>query len=160
MKKKLITLISLSVFLLVLNPIRVMAHCEIPCGIYNDKMRIDMIKEDITTIEKSMNQIIELSKATAPNYNQLVRWVNNKEEHANKIQEVATQYFMTQRVTLSDDSVLQKKNAEMLRLLHQLCVYAMKAKQTTDLTFISKMKATTEEFAKLYLGENYDHDHK
>ena len=160
MKKRLIALFSLSMFLLVLNPIRVMAHCELPCGIYNDKMRIDMIKEDISTIEKSMNQIVELSKATPLNYNQIVRWVNNKEEHANKIQEVATQYFMFQRVTLTDDPALQKKNAEMLRLLHQLCVYAMKAKQTTDLGFVEKMKAVTEDFAKLYLGENYDHDHK
>ncbi|MDY6953871.1 MAG: superoxide dismutase [Ni], partial [Thermodesulfobacteriota bacterium] len=33
------------------------AHCEIPCGIYDDQMRIDMIAEHITTIEKSMKQI-------------------------------------------------------------------------------------------------------
>ena len=40
------------------------SHCEIPCGIYNDKMRIDMIKEHITTIEKSMNQTPDITKAT------------------------------------------------------------------------------------------------
>ncbi len=26
------------------------AHCEIPCGIYDDEMRINMIAEHITTI--------------------------------------------------------------------------------------------------------------
>lgn len=29
------------------------AHCEIPCGIYDDQMRVNMIGEHITTIEKS-----------------------------------------------------------------------------------------------------------
>ena len=75
-----------------------MAHCEIPCGIYTDDMRIKMILEDIATIEKSMKKINELSKDPAKNSNQLVRWINNKEHHADKIQEVVTQYFMTQRI--------------------------------------------------------------
>ena len=37
------------------------AHCEIPCGIYDDEMRIKMLAEHVTTIEKSMAQIQELS---------------------------------------------------------------------------------------------------
>ena len=48
------------------------AHCEIPCGIYNDKIRIDMIKEHIITIEKSMNEIKVLANADQMNHNQMV----------------------------------------------------------------------------------------
>jgi nickel superoxide dismutase len=44
-------------------------------------MRIDMIHENIITIEKSMNMINELATGDKMNYNQMVRWVNNKEEH-------------------------------------------------------------------------------
>ena len=33
------------------------AHCQIPCGIYDDKMRFTMMAEHVTTIEKSMNQM-------------------------------------------------------------------------------------------------------
>ena len=78
---------SLAVLLLIafLLPTVLSAHCEIPCGIYNDKMRIDMLKEHVTTIEKSMNQIMELQKAETINYNQLVRWINNKDEHADEL---------------------------------------------------------------------------
>ena len=47
-----------------------------------------------------------------------------------KYQEVATQYFMFQRVNLTEDDDQKKKNTEMLVLLHNLCVNAMKAKQT------------------------------
>ena len=36
------------------------SHCQVPCGIYGDKVRIVMLKEHLTTIEKSMNQINEL----------------------------------------------------------------------------------------------------
>ncbi len=29
-------------------------HCQVPCGIYGDKMRVDMMMEDLATIEKAM----------------------------------------------------------------------------------------------------------
>jgi len=45
-------------------------------------MRITMISEHITTIEKSMNQIMEIQKEKDHNSNQLIRWVMNKENHA------------------------------------------------------------------------------
>ena len=73
-----------------------MAHCEIPCGIYDDKMRISLLEEHIATIEKSMGMIMELDNSK--NSNQTVRWIMNKEEHANKFQEIVSQYFLTQRI--------------------------------------------------------------
>jgi nickel superoxide dismutase len=130
------------------------AHCEIPCGIYNDELRIELIKEDIQTIEKSANQIIELSKATPVNYNQLVRWITNKEEHANKIQDVVTQYFLTQRVKPADpkDEIAYAKYVKQLALLHEMLVQAMKAKQTTDMEAVERLKALTGEFYEAYFG--------
>ena len=61
----------------------VSAHCQIPCGIYDDVLRVVSMEEDIATIQKSINNIQELadSKNTAQNQNQLIRWVNNKESH-------------------------------------------------------------------------------
>ena len=58
------------------------AHCEIPCGIYGDEMRFEMITEHITTVEKSIKMIVELSKDAEANFHQLSRWITNKEEHA------------------------------------------------------------------------------
>ena len=82
------------------------AHCEVPCGIYDDAARIALMREHITTVEKSMHMVEELSGAESMNYNQIVRWVNNKETHADEIQHIVSQYFMTQRVkpVASDDS--------------------------------------------------------
>jgi nickel superoxide dismutase len=76
----------------------VFSHCQVPCGIYDDQMRIKMIAEHITTMEKAMNEVMTLSKESAPNYNQIVRWVVNKEKHAEELSDIVTYYFMTQRL--------------------------------------------------------------
>lgn len=65
----------------------VLSHCQIPCGINDDPMRFDMMAEDIRTIEKSIRQIDELSAGKDKNYNQLVRWIDNKDYHADKLRE-------------------------------------------------------------------------
>ena len=145
----------------VIVPVQIYAHCEIPCGIYNDKMRIDMLKEHVTTIEKSMNQIIELQKAETINYNQLVRWINNKDEHADEMQHIVTQYFMTQRIKPvdgSDKAALEKYQKE-LGLLHEMLVYAMKAKQTTDLQNCTKLNELIDSFYSSYFSEE-EKEHK
>ena len=133
-----------------------LAHCEIPCGIYADSIRIALIKEHITTIEKSMNQITEISAESKPNYNQLVRWVSNKEEHAKKIQEIVSQYFLHQRIKIVEESQKEayEKYQKHLGLLHKMLVHAMKCKQTTDLTFIKNLRATVADFEKAYFHKH------
>ena len=138
-----------------LAPRAVLAHCQIPCGIYDDEMRFRMLEEHVTTIEKSINQIGELSAEPGKNANQLVRWVMNKEDHADKLQEVATQYFMFQRIKPVDEtdptawSAYQKE----LTLMHKITVHAMKAKQTTDLAEVETLRTLIGEFEKLYFGK-------
>ena len=124
------------------------AHCEIPCGIYDDALRVKQIAEHAGTIEKSMKQILELSKGNSINYNQLVRWVTNKEAHANEIQHIVSQYFMTQRI--KPDA---KQYAEKLALLHKMLVYAMKCKQTTDVENVNKLRSSLKAFEVLYFGK-------
>jgi nickel superoxide dismutase len=124
------------------------AHCEIPCGIYDDEARIGMLLEHVATIEKSMNQITTIEKNKDHNANQLVRWVMNKEKHATELQEIVTQYFMTQRIKF-DTKAYDKK----LALLHQMLVYAMKCKQSTDLAHTAKLTGLIQEFKQLYFAE-------
>lgn len=136
--------------------VNLFAHCEIPCGIYGDSLRIVQITEHITTIEKSMNQINELSAEENINYNQLIRWVMNKEDHAAKIQEIVSQYFLHQRIKLTDSSNKEayEKYTKQLVLLHKLLVYSMKAKQTTDLVYIEKMRETLRKFEDIYFHKH------
>lgn len=135
------------------------AHCEIPCGIYGDSTRIVLIYEHISTIEKSMNKINELSKQDSPNYNQLVRWVVNKEEHAKKIQDIVSQYFLHQRIKpkSTDDEAAYRKYIKQLELLHHISLFAMKSKQNTDLIIIDTLREKVHLFEHAYFGKNHKH---
>ena len=74
-------------------------HCQVPCGIYDDAVRIVQIEEDIATMRKAMSMIKGLSgKSDAQSVNQMIRWVNTKESHANNIQETVSSYFLAQRI--------------------------------------------------------------
>ena len=149
--KKIATQMILTTIIILLSFNLSAAHCEIPCGIYDDEMRVNMIAEHITTIEKSMRLILKLETEKTINYNQIIRWVMNKENHANALQEIVTQYFMTQRIK-SDTKNYEKK----LVLLHKMLIYAMKCKQSTDLSHITTLRSLLEEFKTLYLA----HGHK
>lgn len=142
-------LLILSSIMLLLGAGRLAAHCEIPCGIYTDDMRVEMIREDCQTIEKAMKQITELSDSDPINYNQLIRWVTNKEEHANKIQEVVTQYYMTQRIKPDQENYHKK-----LEHLHAILIQAMKCKQTTDVAHVEKLREELDAFVALYFDES------
>jgi len=125
------------------------AHCEIPCGIYDDQLRTQLIAEHATTIEKSMIQIMALSKANPTNTNQLVRWVTNKEKHATEIQQIVAQYFMTQRIKPG-----QEKYTEKISVLHKMLLAAMKCKQTTDVSHVDNLRTLLKNFELLYFGHS------
>jgi nickel superoxide dismutase len=138
--------------LIILSRPAVFSHCEVPCGIYNDEMRFTMITEHIQTIEKAMQQIIQLSKESPQNMNQTVRWIMNKEKHAEEIQHIISQYFLTQRIKSpdSEDKKATERYLKQLTICHQILVYTMKTKQTTDLENVKKLKSAVEQFKKVY----------
>ena len=122
------------------------AHCQIPCGIYNDHHRVESMLEDATTIEKSARLIGELSgKLDAQSQNQLARWVMNKEKHAQNIISTISDYFLTQRVKTS-----QKDYNERLAKHHAVMVAAMRAKQNADIKYAKELKESIEALAPYY----------
>ena len=125
------------------------AHCEIPCGIYDDELRTKLIYEHTVTIEKSMKKISELSKRKPVDYNQLVRWISNKEVHAAKIQHIISQYFMTQRIR-SDAA----KYTEKISVLHKMLQSTMKCKQSIDISDVQSLRSLLKEFEILYFGHS------
>jgi len=155
-------LMILGLFLLVASlatpPAR--AHCQIPCGIYGDARQFEILEEHAATIEKSMIEIVALSAASPPDYHMIARWTANKEEHAAKIQEIVSSYFLTQRVT-SADPADEPAFADYVRhttLLHQMLVAAMKAKQTTDIAHVATLRALAAAYQDHYF-KPHGHPH-
>ncbi len=135
-----------------------LSHCQIPCGIYDDELRFQTISEHINTIEKAMKQITELETALEKNYNQIVRWVNSKDQHADEIANIVSYYFLAQRVTpyKGEDPEASHDYGTKLELLHEIIFNAMKSKQTTDLQYVQKLRTLLEEFHSAYFGEQHD----
>lgn len=144
---KAIRYLTITVLFAAITAATVKAHCQIPCGIYDDQMRIHMMKEHVTTIEKSMKKIV-----AAENQNQTVRWVMNKEKHADELSEITTYYFMAQRIKPGSEGYAVK-----LGQLHEILVYSMKAKQSTDLAHVEKLNTLIHDFEESYLGEKHQH---
>ena len=72
-------------------------HCQVPCGIFDDPVRVTMLQEDAATVRKAMVQIEELSAAgTALSLNQATRWVMTKEDHAKSIITTVSEYMLCQ----------------------------------------------------------------
>ena len=132
----------------------VYAHCQIPCGIYDDKLRFSALEEDVKTIEKSINEINTISKADTVNYNQLVRWVNNKEEYSNKIIDVMSNYFLAQRIKPEMEGY-----DAMLKTVHKVIILAMKNKQNADVKFSSDLLDNIMVLKQSYEKAMEKHDH-
>jgi len=122
------------------------AHCQIPCGIYDDAARVQSMLEDAATVEKSLQTIAALEgKTDAQSQNQMVRWVMNKEEHAQKIIATISDYFLTQRIKPD-----QEDYAERLMKHHTVIIAAMKAKQNVDIKLATTLKESIEALKSYY----------
>ena len=140
--------------LLLAGLVNAFAHCQIPCGIYDDKMRFGMMREDVDTIEKSMREIKKLSGKQSKNYNQIVRWVNNKEHHAEKIESVVSYYFLAQRVKpIPKENKGYERYTNQLILLHKIGIQAMKAKQTTSQKHVKNLRTLIKKFEQVYFSK-------
>ena len=109
------------------------AHCQVPCGIYDDHARVHAMREDIKTVAKAVKMINQLAKKRdVKSRNQLVRWVFNKEKHAERIIRTISDYFMAQKIkppkTMGSNTSYLRKLASH----HRVMVAAMKCKQSAN----------------------------
>lgn len=143
--KKTILALSLVTTALII-PQQLTAHCQVPCGIYDDNARVKSMLEDVRTTAKAVKLINELaSKTDAQSKNQIVRWVLNKEKHAQKIISTISDYFLTQRVKPS-----AKDYTERLVKHHTVIVAAMKVKQSTDIKSLEELHAAVDALTAYY----------
>lgn len=124
------------------------AHCEVPCGIYDDGARFKAMLEDQATIAKAIASIHELAQEPDVNgINQLARWISTKETHATKVQHVIAQYFMTQRIKADGENYVKQ-----LTSAHAVMVAAMKCKQSAEPATADALKKAIETFQMAYGG--------
>ena len=124
----------------------VSAHCQVPCGIYDDHARVKAMLEDVATIEKAVTSMAGLAgKTDVQSANQMVRWVMNKEKHAQNIIATISDYFLTQRV-----KVQHKDYGDRLKKHHAVILAAMKAKQKSDKATVATLNDAVKAIAPFY----------
>ncbi|CAE7365365.1 unnamed protein product [Symbiodinium necroappetens] len=132
-----------------LAPAGLRFHCQVPCGIFTDELRVQAMMEDASTIRKAVVQAQELHKAGGlQDVHQMVRWITTKEDHAQKIMTTTADYFLAQKVKkadLSEDDYLKR-----LALHHDVMVAAMKAKQSSELGPVDTLDKAIEALAPIY----------
>ena len=133
-------------------PAKARAHCQVPCGIYDDAARIKQLKEDTTTIGKAIGKINELAGQHDANaLNQAVRWVTTKEAHASNIIHIVSEYFLTQKVKpVSRGSEGYEAFLAKLADHHAVMVAAMKTKQSANAATAVALSAAIDQLATHY----------
>ena len=128
------------------------AHCQVPCGIYDDAARITRIREDAATIHKAIDEINELvGKQSAQAFNQASRWITTKETHASHIIDVVSEYFLTQKVKpVAAGSSGYDAYLKNLADHHRVMVAAMKTKQKCDPATSATLNAAIDKLATHY----------
>ncbi|CCH47833.1 superoxide dismutase, Ni [Pseudodesulfovibrio piezophilus] len=132
--------------ILLVLPSQALAHCQVPCGIYDDNARVEALLEDVATIRKAVTMLQELvDKTDIQSRQQFVRWVDNKEIHAQKIISTISDYFLTQRVKAD-----QKDYVERLKKHHAVIVGAMKAKQNASIEPVDALEGYVKALLEYY----------
>lgn len=137
------------------------AHCQVPCGIYDDDARLAALREDSATIAKAMAQISELAgKHDGQSLNQATRWVLTKEQHASNIITVVSEYFLTQKVKpVSPGTDGHQAYLQKLADHHAVLAAAMKSKQTVDSSAVDGLNRAIEQLAGHYQPAGETHAH-
>ncbi len=134
-----------------------MAHCQVPCGIYGDQLRFEQLLEDEHTISKAQLQLHELSdgEVDPQAINQMGRWVQTKEDHATRIQDTITHYFLAQRIKSGSPDYMKQ-----LKAAHDVIVAAMKCKQSADPETAKVLEKSIFDLYRAYEGKEPDFDHE
>lgn len=125
-------------------------HCQMPCGIYHDAMVYDQIDQFVETMVKGMTVIRDNKFSTPQERNELVRWVNSKEEACDEAANILCFYFLQQKIKPGEES-----SAEQLASAHRLLFYLVTIKQTADLKAVSNFDSEWEKFKLFFHVQGY-----
>lgn len=109
------------------------AHCQMPCGIFDDTLVFKYIDQYIETMQKAVVELNDIGNSTAKDRAQFTRWVMLKEKESDLTANLITTYFLQQAITPGKEGSDEKTLAA-----HRLLFLLVKIKQNTDATYVNK----------------------
>lgn len=146
------TLLAAALCAVLLAPRPLLAHCQVPCGIYDDPARIATLREDAATIAKAIAGLQDLAgKGDAQSWNQAIRWTTTKEDHASSIITIVSEYFLTQKVKpVAPGAAGYDAYLASLADHHAVMRAAMVTKQTPTTDSVAALNAAIDKLATHY----------
>lgn len=123
------------------------AHCQMPCGIYNDQMVYDQINQFYLTVFKAVKNMEALKADSLEDRNKFVRWVITKDRLCDETAELITKFFLQQKIQPIDD------NVDLLKSLHKLLFLLVAIKQNVDIKVVQDFNKEWEHFKYLFHPE-------
>jgi len=123
------------------------AHCQMPCGIYDDQMVYDEVNQFYLTMFKAVKALQNNKFNSDEDRNQFIRWVMTKERLCNEIAMLLTTYFFQQKIMPIDD------NIDMVKSLHRLLFQLVAIKQNVDIKIVKDFGKEWDHFKVLFHPE-------
>lgn len=129
---------------------QLMAHCQMPCGIYHDEMVFDQIDQFVETTVKGISVLNDNKFSTIQQRNEFVRWIMQKEKSSNDVAELILVYFLQQKIKPNEEDT-----AKRVLSAHLLLFYLVQIKQTVDLKVVNDFYEEWERFKLMFHIEGY-----
>jgi len=124
------------------------AHCQMPCGIYNDQMVYDQVNQFYKTVYKGVMAMKNNKLETVEDKNQFVRWVMTKERLCNETAEIITKFFLQQKLKPDDEDT-----KPLILSAHKLLFLLVAIKQTVDVDIVNDFGKEWDHFKYLFHPE-------
>lgn len=127
-----------------------MAHCQMPCGIYHDEMVYGQIDQYVETMYKGISVLNNSKFSTTKERNEFIRWVIQKERASDDAAQLINGYFLQQKIQIGEEST-----TERLISAHKLLFLIVGIKQNTDLEFVEAFSEEWDKFKLMFHREGY-----
>lgn len=124
------------------------AHCQMPCGIYNDQMVYDKIDEYYKTMVKAVSALNDNKFTNLHDRNQFIRWVTQKDKQSDEMADVICTYFLMQKIPPDDED-----SFDLVKSAHKLLFLIVAIKQNVDLKIVNEFGKEWDHFKQLFHPE-------
>ena len=136
---------------LLMAPVVLSAHCQMPCGIYHDNMVYDQIDQFVETVYKGITVLNDSKFSTPKERNEYIRWVGEKESSCNNVAELILTYFLQQKIKPGEAATVKR-----LTCAHNLLFLLVAIKQNTDIDTVKQFNGEWERFKLMFHREGYE----
>ena len=147
--KKLVWIAVLATSLCIDN--HLIAHCQMPCGIYHDDMVFAQIDQYVETMHKGISIINQGKFVSNNDRNELIRWVMQKDKDSDKVAGIILSYFLQQKIKPGESDTIKK-----LVGAHNLLFLLVAIKQTTDLEMLKEFSKEWDKFKVMFHLDSYE----